>query len=52
MLIRVALKRAACPALPARWRVSLLGRTTLDDDGRVFRLIESAVTQVWGSSPG
>jgi len=27
-------------ALPARWRDGLLGRTTADDDGRVFELLD------------
>jgi ADP-ribosylglycohydrolase len=30
-------------ALPAAWQRGLLGRTTANDDGRVFRLIEEAV---------
>lgn len=34
--------------LPRRWRENLLGRTTGDDDGRVFELIEQA-RQRWGS---
>jgi ADP-ribosylglycohydrolase len=34
-------------ALPARWQRGLLGRTTADDDGRVFRLIEVAVRREW-----
>jgi len=34
-------------ALPARWQHGLLGRTTADDDGRVFRLIEEAVRREW-----
>ena len=33
--------------LPARWQHGLLGRTTADDDGRVFRLIEEAVRREW-----
>jgi len=36
-------------ALPARWIDNLLGRTTGDDDGRVFELLEAA-KQRWGSS--
>ena len=32
-------------ALPARWRMGLLGRTQAADDGRVFRLVEAAVRQ-------
>ena len=35
-------------ALPANWQRGLLGRTTSDDDGRVFRLIETAVGHAWG----
>jgi ADP-ribosylglycohydrolase len=34
-------------ALPDRWQMGLLGRTTADDSGRVFRLIESAIRQDW-----
>jgi ADP-ribosylglycohydrolase len=34
-------------ALPERWQMGLLGRTTADDDGRVFRLIEAAIRQDW-----
>jgi ADP-ribosylglycohydrolase len=34
-------------ALPRRWEMGLLGRTTADDSGRVFRLIESAIRQEW-----
>ncbi len=34
-------------ALPARWQMGLLGRTTADDSGHVFRLIESAIRQDW-----
>jgi ADP-ribosylglycohydrolase len=33
--------------LPERWRWGLLGRTTADDDGRVFRLIRAAVDREW-----
>jgi ADP-ribosyl-[dinitrogen reductase] hydrolase len=35
-------------ALPLQWQRGLLGRTTADDDGRVFRLIETAVRRDWG----
>ena len=34
-------------ALPVRWQRGLLGRTTMNDDGRVFRLIEAAVRHEW-----
>jgi ADP-ribosylglycohydrolase len=34
-------------ALPAPWQRGLLGRTTANDDGRVFRLIEEAVRRNW-----
>ncbi|MEY2920971.1 MAG: hypothetical protein RL261_2276 [Pseudomonadota bacterium] len=34
-------------ALPAAWQRGLLGRTTANDDGRVFRLIEEAVRRDW-----
>ena len=34
-------------ALPSAWQHGLLGRTTADDNGRVFRLIEEAVRQDW-----
>jgi ADP-ribosylglycohydrolase len=34
-------------AFPKRWEMGLLGRTTADDSGRVFRLIESAIRQEW-----
>jgi ADP-ribosylglycohydrolase len=34
-------------ALPGRWQMGLLGRTTANDDGKVFRLIESAVRREW-----
>jgi ADP-ribosylglycohydrolase len=34
-------------ALPGRWQMGLLGRTTARDDGRVFRLIEAAVRREW-----
>jgi len=34
-------------ALPGRWQMGLLGRTTTNDDGMVFRLIESAVRREW-----
>ncbi len=34
-------------ALPAAWQRGLLGRTTANDDGRVFRLIEEAVRRNW-----
>jgi ADP-ribosyl-[dinitrogen reductase] hydrolase len=34
-------------ALPATWQRGLLGRTTANDDGRVFRLIEEAVRRHW-----
>jgi ADP-ribosylglycohydrolase len=34
-------------ALPAAWQRGLLGRTTVNDDGRVFRLIEEAVRRDW-----
>lgn len=34
-------------ALPKRWQLGLLGRTTADDDGRVFRLIETAIRREW-----
>jgi ADP-ribosylglycohydrolase len=34
-------------ALPDRWPMGLLGRTTGSDDGRVFRLIEAAVRREW-----
>jgi ADP-ribosyl-[dinitrogen reductase] hydrolase len=33
--------------LPGRWQMGLLGRTTASDDGKVFRLIESAVRREW-----
>ena len=33
--------------LPAAWQHGLLGRTTTDDNGRVFRLIEEAVRRDW-----
>jgi len=29
--------------IPPRWRDGLLGRTSADDDGRVFELVEAAV---------
>jgi ADP-ribosylglycohydrolase len=35
-------------ALPARWRMGLLGRTQAADDGRVFQLVEAAVRREWG----
>jgi hypothetical protein len=35
-------------ALPERWQMGLLGRTTADDSGHVFRLIESAIRHDWG----
>ena len=34
-------------AFPKRWQMGLLGRTTADDSGHVFRLIESAIRQEW-----
>jgi ADP-ribosylglycohydrolase len=34
-------------ALPLAWQHGLLGRTTTDDNGRVFRLIEEAVRRDW-----
>ena len=34
-------------ALPAAWQHGLLGRTTANDNGRVFRLIEEAVRRDW-----
>ena len=34
-------------ALPDRWRMGLLGRTSSGDDGRVFQLIEAAVRRQW-----
>jgi ADP-ribosylglycohydrolase len=34
-------------ALPVSWQHGLLGRTTADDNGRVFRLIEEAVRRDW-----
>jgi ADP-ribosylglycohydrolase len=34
-------------ALPVSWQRGLLGRTTMNDDGRVFRLIEAAVRHEW-----
>lgn len=34
-------------ALPQRWRIGLLGRTTAHDDGRVFQLIEAATRREW-----
>ncbi len=34
-------------ALPVGWQQGLLGRTTADDNGRVFRLIEEAVRRDW-----
>jgi ADP-ribosylglycohydrolase len=34
-------------ALPERWQLGLLGRTTADDNGHVFRLIEAAIRQDW-----
>ena len=34
-------------ALPGEWIDGLAGRTTLDDDGRVFDLIEEAREQFW-----
>jgi ADP-ribosyl-[dinitrogen reductase] hydrolase len=34
-------------ALPAGWQRGLLGRTTANDDGRVFRLMEEAVRRNW-----
>ncbi len=37
--------------LPRRWISNLLGRTTADDDGRVFELIESAKQTFWHSDP-
>ncbi len=36
-------------AIPRRWRDSLLGRTTHDDDGRVPELMEQA-RRAWGAS--
>jgi ADP-ribosylglycohydrolase len=33
--------------LPVAWQHGLLGRTTADDNGRVFRLIEEAVRRDW-----
>jgi ADP-ribosyl-[dinitrogen reductase] hydrolase len=38
-------------ALPARWRDGLLGRTREDDDGQVFRLIDSAISR-WVRTAG
>jgi len=35
-------------ALPARWREGLPGRTTADDDGAVWRLIEAARARLTG----
>lgn len=35
-------------AIPSRWLTGLLGRTTEDDDGFVFDLIEQARTK-WGT---
>ena len=34
-------------ALPGHWRRGLLGRTTKNDDGQVFRLIKAAVARDW-----
>ena len=34
-------------ALPERWLRGLLGRTTADDDGHVFRLVEAAIRHEW-----
>jgi len=34
-------------ALPGRWQTGLMGRTTADDSGHVFRLIEAAIRQDW-----
>ena len=34
-------------ALPVAWQHGLLGRTTADDNGRVFRLIEEAIRRDW-----
>ncbi len=34
-------------ALPERWQMGLLGRTTAQDSGHVFRLIESAIRRDW-----
>jgi ADP-ribosyl-[dinitrogen reductase] hydrolase len=36
-------------ALPRRWREGLTGRTTTDDDGRMFELIERAKSRFWPS---
>ena len=36
-------------AFPARWVSDLSGRTTLDDDGRVFELIKEARSEFWGA---
>ncbi len=33
--------------LPVTWQHGLLGRTTADDNGRVFRLIEEAIRRDW-----
>ena len=38
-------------ALPQRWIDGLTGRTKLDDDGRVFELIEMAKRRWWEVSP-
>jgi ADP-ribosyl-[dinitrogen reductase] hydrolase len=38
-------------ALPERWIEGLLGRTTADDDGRVFELTRAALDR-WVSEPG
>ena len=35
------------PALPPRWRAGLTGRTTGDDDGRMFELIAAAKARFW-----
>lgn len=35
-------------AFPVRWVNDLSGRTSLDDDGRVFELIEEARVAFWG----
>ena len=34
-------------ALPPRWRAGLTGRTTSDDDGRMFELIAAAKARFW-----
>ena len=38
-------------ALPRRWRDGLTGRTAIDDDGRMFELIDQARSRFWSKPP-